>query len=448
MRFFKILFLLGLSACAAMGSLSLPEQLELARQDQNTTSQIEIIRRMISAGEGTDELRGRLVELWLSIQDFDMAGVALKEWKSAPPETVALTRAEILLKRDQNPEEAISILEYFLVKNPSSEEATRRLADVLWQESRSKRLVEFLTASPLISGDAQLMMRRAQGQRELGNFAAAIADMDSAIAMAPDNTAITNMAPSFERLKQALPAMQAAQATLATSPTDLGALVSMAFWKLYAGLPKSDSQSNAAAALSAHPDSMAAKIAVAVSSPLPKSEVLKTYLVNLDAPGLDPAQLTALVQLDDAVNTSPKKAEALVKRAYFLSDRPAQYELALADAAAALAIQPENSGALLEEIYSYSQLRRTNLAAASLQALEAFKPGANTLSTGYRYLADAEFAEGKYLTALGTVNRSIALAASVPAYKLRAAIYQRLGRETESRADLEKVAVMEKSRTR
>jgi tetratricopeptide (TPR) repeat protein len=276
----------------------------------------------------------------------------------------------------------------------------------------------------------------------------ALKDAEAARQVDPENPTVVSTAPAFERLKTAIPKIRAADLVLSKNPKDLGALVARSYWRRFAGLSNDLSLRDAEAAFETHKDSRAALLSVALTSPLSKSEIRKRYAVIPDFPELDASQFAALVELDLAVHASPKKDEALVKRAYILSSRPAQYELALKDADAALELNPANTSAWIERIYALGKLKQINLAAAALHSLEALKPSAQGLSTALRYYADAEFEAGELMSALGTVNRSLELAPSAFAYKLRAAVYQRLSRTSEAQADLEKAAALDKSPTR
>jgi hypothetical protein len=53
----------------AFGLPSLRDQLALAEKDDDTNAQIELIRRILDTEPGDDELRGRLTELWISVED-------------------------------------------------------------------------------------------------------------------------------------------------------------------------------------------------------------------------------------------------------------------------------------------------------------------------------------------------------------------------------------------
>ena len=96
-----LLFLLILAVlCRAAVALSLPEQLALAEKDEDTHAQIEVIRRILDEKPDDDELRERLADLWLSVEDYDMAESTVRDWAN-PPESVRVpVLAAVLFVRD------------------------------------------------------------------------------------------------------------------------------------------------------------------------------------------------------------------------------------------------------------------------------------------------------------------------------------------------------------
>ncbi|MEX1119679.1 MAG: hypothetical protein WEB60_12895 [Terrimicrobiaceae bacterium] len=442
--------LCGLLLCLPLHAAApdLAAQLEMARADGQLSSQIEIIRRILQTDRGNGELRGELINLWFAEGDYNMAEKTLNEWKTAPAEKVALTTAKILVERDKKPDAGLMLLEAFLLSEPKSLPATEAFAELLWRENKSERLAGFLQSSRLTSYHPGLLIRRAQAKRDLGKFESALADATLAGDLDAKNDLVVATLASFDRLAVAAPHLSAADGTLQKSPQDLGALMSRAYWRQYASLPQQLAHQDAKVALQAFPDSAVAKIAFAKTSGLPASETLKQHSVNVEVPDLNDAQGTTLVGLDVAVADPKNRVTSLTKRAAFLNAVALQYLLALADAEAALREDPKSPPALLEQMTALLRLGRTNQAASVLHSLESLKPAKEILSAALLAFADAEFAQGEMMLALGTVNRSLQLHRTPAALKLRGAIHQRLGMTGESKADLELAATLEKSSKR
>ena len=64
--------------------LPLREQLALAEKEEDTYAQIELSRRILETEPRDAALRARLAELWLSIDDLEMAESIVRDWKEAP----------------------------------------------------------------------------------------------------------------------------------------------------------------------------------------------------------------------------------------------------------------------------------------------------------------------------------------------------------------------------
>ena len=108
-RVSSLLFTLTLVVlCRAAVALSLPDQLALAEKDEDTHAQIELIRRILDEKPDDDELREQLADLWLSVEDYDMAESTVREWTNAPESVRVSVLAAVLFVRDQKKDEAVA----------------------------------------------------------------------------------------------------------------------------------------------------------------------------------------------------------------------------------------------------------------------------------------------------------------------------------------------------
>ena len=89
---FTLVLVLFLALGHTAAGLSLREQLALAEKDEDTYAQIELIRRILEQEPRDTALRARLADLWLSIDDLEMAESIVRDWKEAP----AALRAKVL----------------------------------------------------------------------------------------------------------------------------------------------------------------------------------------------------------------------------------------------------------------------------------------------------------------------------------------------------------------
>ena len=81
---FTLVLVLFLALGHTAAGLSLREQLALAEKDEDTYAQIELIRRILEQEPRDTALRARLADLWLSIDDLEMAESIVRDWQQAP----------------------------------------------------------------------------------------------------------------------------------------------------------------------------------------------------------------------------------------------------------------------------------------------------------------------------------------------------------------------------
>ncbi len=420
---------------------TLREQLALAEKAEDTHSRIELLRRILEKEPADDGLREQLVRLWLQIEDYDMAEVSLKEWKIAPASLQAEVGAEILFRRDDKAPEAIALLEAYRTTQPADMAIIRQLARYYGSSAENQKLADLLDTAPGVGAEPDLLLTRAGSKRALGNFEAALADF-ALVEQASEETA-KDARPAYDRLKAALPAIQAANARVAQNPDDFAALVARAQLLAYIGSQNALIRADAERAWKAAPQSVAARLLYARVA-LSNLKARQELSVDLSAAEPPPANVERLLKLDEALTKNPNAAAALARRSFELNDAPAQYALALLDADAALAIDPANAPALVEKIFALVKLGKVPDAAATLLVLEKSTPPADRLGRACQYLAEGEMTAFRFQSALDYANRGLKAKPTVSLYQTRATILNRLGRMAESQADLASAKKLEK----
>jgi tetratricopeptide (TPR) repeat protein len=439
-----IILLFGLAWIPlAKGTEVLSAQREAAFKDGDHYAEIEIIRRMLDEDPSDAELKTSLIRLWVDINDLTMAEQALTAWPEAPAGLRATTSAKVQVQKGDLAG-AEATLTHYLQTTPGDREATQLLASFYAQDPTKLR--DFLNASPLTEKDQGLMLRRAAAQRSLGNYEAALADYALAKKLEPESALIRDVSPAYERLAQALPALQASQAILSKEPEDFSALLQWAYYAFYADLPRQQVQSYAEKALQRDASAMAPRLLLAKTVPLSSGQILSTYGVDSSQPLPEAGAFDQLVKLDIDVAKDPTAASPRLKRAFLLGEPPPQYRLALSEALAVLKTQENNKEAAVEVVYAASRLNDLSTAREWMAKLAALRPPAKILAQARLYLSEAELANGNPELALDQINEALS-AENKPAYlKQRAAIYARLNRQTEADADLAKAVSLEKRR--
>lgn len=409
------------------------EQLTLAAEAEDTYSQIELLRRILDNEPDDASLQEQLIRLWLQVGDPTMAETAVQAWKNAPAGFQTEIAAEVLFHRDKKPAEAIALLKAFHEKNPAEEPLTRQLVRFLTAQEEHHQIVALLETAPDISRQADLLLARARAKRATGDFAGALADF--ARVEAADREVALPEKPSFERLQAALPSLQDAAARVAKNPDDFAALVDRAFLLQSVGAQGALVRADLEQAWKAAPESSAARILYARSALAP-DRVRAELQVDTRAKEPPRESIQRLLHLDQALVKNPRDAAALAQRAAELNSLPAQYELAIRDADAALAVQPGQATALIEKIFAQIKLGRTEGAAATVLVLEKSHPPPGDLADAYRLLAEGEMAASRLVPALEFATKGLKAQPSAALYRTRAAILLRLDRIAESNADL------------
>jgi tetratricopeptide (TPR) repeat protein len=389
--------------------------LALAKEDGDTASEVEVLRRMLEAEPGNAELRESLVRGWMEQGDMGMARSEVESWPEAPGDLVAIVQAGAV---ENDPDAVEAILSQAHARFPESREVTLAFCDVLERANRHEQIVQVLAAAP--ATDTELVQRRALARRDAGDFRGALADF--AAARAEDSDATDALAPTFERLEAALPQLDSMQRTLSRNSSDLEALVTRAALWLTLG-DRQRAASDARSAAEAHPGATAATILSALTSGLSPDRAIEEFGVVTGTP-FPPARAKDLAVLDRAVMAGSSTAKA--RRAEFLN-QVGQHRLALADA-----------GEIpLETVRALVGMGRVEEASAVAVGMEG---SSRARAAAWLRLGEAWWESGEIGQTLRSVERAVEASPSAAAYKLKAAALQRLGETKAAEAALERAA--------
>jgi tetratricopeptide (TPR) repeat protein len=420
----------GLSAA---DTTNLRAQLSRAGENEDTLARIELLRRILDADPDDDASHRALIEGWRQIEDYDLAEATLTAWPSAPADLAALTRAEIQRHRDRDVPGAIRTLRAHLAAAPKDVAAHRALASALLTQNDAAAQVAALDALIALAPDAPSLLQRANAKFRLAAYPDALLDAKAAQALAPDDPAVKNNLPSFERLAEALAALPPLDAALTKNPRDGHRLIERAWWRRYGGiLDRSLADANAALVIA--PDSVAGKITRAraryLLDQIKAEDALRDELVDVNRPHSLEAIL-AVADADRALAKNPRDAAQLRARAHALN-AAGQSRLALRDAGAAIALAPKDANAALEALYATALLDQDP--APLLRQIEAMRPPGSQLALANAYLADFHLRQTQLPLALEFADRSLRFAETAYALRLKAAALQRLGRPDEASA--------------
>ena len=435
---------------AALG-LSLRDQLALAGKNEDTHAQIELIRRILDQEPGDGDLREQLADLWMSVEDYDMAEATLREWSDAPEAVRANVLAAVLFERDQKKDEAVAMLEEYLARNPDDLEIMRQLVGYLGDMGREERVVDLLGKASSVQSDADLLVSRALACRKLQDFQGALRDFSAAEKLNSEDEAVANNRASFDRLRVAITGIDAASAILAGRPDDPAARVLRAFWYMSTGFASDRALEDAEAARRLNPRSVAAQILFAEAANQANRLLDRDALekVEVDVSKQVPSRqvLDDIYQLDVQLSKNPENLSALLARGRQLSEAQ-QYRLAMRDAKAALAIDSDSAPARAQVISALVSLGRVDEAAAEVRDLETAKASREVLARALNEIAEGTARASQFDLALEYSNRAIKAKPEARYYRQRAVILQRLDRYADAQEDLSRAEQLEQGARR
>lgn len=430
---------LGLSVDAA----DLRDQLAAAEKAGDTHAQIELTRRILDE-EADPALREQLTNLWLSVDDADMAEQVVTQWPEAPPRVQARVKAEVLYRRDKKPAEAIALLEEYLAKNPDDMPIVRQLTGYL-NATDPKAVIAFLNKTPGAEKAIDLLIIRAGAKRSVYDLAGAAGDFSKAEKLDPENTLVVSQRASYDRVRKSLEAIPAATEAIQKNPNDARPLLVRAYWYSHASAGK-PALADAEAALALAPNSDAALLmSVLIGNSLgqvPANVAREKYELDTSRPMPPLASIEKLLRADVALMKNPRDAAALANRSAELIALQ-QYARGLREAEEALAVDPRNETAHTQKILGLIRSGRTDEAAGAVRAFQSTKPSKDKVAAAFSALTEVAFGAGQLENALDSINEAIALRPTAYYYKQRASILTRLDRSEEAEKDLARARQLE-----
>jgi tetratricopeptide (TPR) repeat protein len=410
----------------------LKAQLALASEDNNTLARIELLRRIIDADPGDAGARTGLIELWLAVPDYDMAGAALADWKNPPLSLAARTTAQIQWRRDNDPDGAIRTLRAWLASSPDDEPALADLSAILGATGQWKAQIDvldrLLALAPRSPG---ALLDRANAKRRSGAYAAAIKDAQAAAKLDPEADAVKSALPAYERLAAALEKIAALDARLAADPRDLTAILLRAYYFADAAVWER-ALDDAGTALAIDPQSTYARITKARAlRHLGKRDGAVDAAVNTTLPMENARTAAGIIDADAALARDARDAAALGSRAHFLN-ASGQFALALLDADAALALDEDATSAAIAGVAAAANLGQMDDAVARLRRLDATRPPKKQLAAANGLVAEAAFRNGRSGLALDYADKALRLDETEYMLRIKAQCLQRLGRAQEA----------------
>lgn len=412
------------------------EQIKLARKDNDSNAEIELLRRLLDQNPNDTVARERVIRLWLNAPDFTMAESTLGEWKEAPPNLTALVQASVLAERDGKMDAAILRLQAYVKNSPRDTELLELLSNYLARAARWPEQIVVLDQLVELEAYASDYLSRAEAKKQVGDYAGAVRDAKRALALSPDISLVKTTVPKFERLESVFPLITSTTAALAIKPENAVELLKRGSAYLFGNVPDK-ALADADAAAKILPSSIYAIIlkarAMSALGSREDYEIANEFLVNLGAPMETPKVAEGLIQSDVKIAASPDVASAFVNRARLLN-LDQQNRLALIAAESALKLEPTNGSALLEAIYAASKSGQSDDATAYFRRLDQAKPMSESLALALGYLVESNFSASNYNQTLEFADRALKIKETESMLRYKSQALRRLGNDAEADA--------------
>ncbi|CAN5472751.1 hypothetical protein BH18VER2_BH18VER2_10750 [soil metagenome] len=270
---------------------------------------------------------------------------------------------------------------------------------------------------------ASALLNRALCYRHLHSWEAALADVQRAAQLAPDDPSVRERLSLHDRLSKFLAEVRDLDRELTAQPNDVSLLADRALLFLRAGdavLALDDASEAARLAQDAVRPKLFRALAEQTLGRAP-DPAASPGLLKLEA--LSANFLQTVRRLDAEIAAEPQSADLLTNRAWQLNEI-GQPKLALADAERARRFDPKSAGAAVEASYALAKLKRRPEAYARIK--QATELDAN-FSTAWQYRGELEREQSDYLAAIESLTRALAINQTAVALRKREECYRKLG---------------------
>lgn len=431
-----LLLVLGATGCRR----TISSEEKTARQEVHAALQarafaraIPLARRVLRFAPNDNGAWARLAQAQFGIRDLAGLRQTLAAWHGAVKKTSAKYdeyRGDLAFA-EKRPAEALDAWTRAVAPKDRRPRVFIKIARLEQANGRWPEAAAAWTRGMKGHETARALLNRALCYRHLHSWEAAQADVQRAATFAPEDPLVRAERALHDRLGKFLAEVRDLDRDLRADPTDNLLLADRALLFLRAG----------DAALALDDASKAARLAPAAVRP----RLFRALAGQMLGRGLDPdaspgrLQLEALSadflqtsrRLDVEIAVEPKSVDLLTNRAW-QTNEIGQPRLALADAEAALAVDPKSAGAAAEASYALAKLKRAPEAYARIKRATELDPN---FSTAWQYRGELEMQQGDYVAAVDSLSRALAINQTAAALARREECYRKLGLLAEAESD-------------
>ena len=419
--------LTGCNRAASRDEKALRAELQQALHDQAYEKATELARRHLKLKPQDNGTWDRLVRAQFGMRDFAGVKQSLEDWRRAvskPSINLEKYTGELAAEQKEWPL-AVEAWTKVINVEPKNTVVLEKIARAENVQKRWAQEDEAWTAHIAVQDNAIARINRALSRRRLHRWQDAFEDLLRAQALAPDDPEVRQGAKLLEQMGKFLAEIRELDSSLAVTPDDPGLLADRALVFLRC----QDFElalENAEAAERFGPWAMRPKLFQALAlidlGRADESQKLAVHRqIRLET--LTREFLETMARLDSEISAERNNAELYVARAWQLNEI-GQPTLALQDAEMGARLDPKSAGAAAEASYALTKLDR---AAEALQQIKRATELDENFSTAWHYRGELEMARGETLSAIESFTRSIEASQTVPALQKREQCYRKLG---------------------
>ncbi len=426
------------------GQLDLPllrKQLQAAEDASDSSSIVELSRRIVEADPSDSQTWETLATKQLELNDQDRCATTLDAWQAhvhPPSPEIDDIRGDLALARKDN-RSAERHWRLCVAADPEATDTLEKLAKLSESAEHWPEAIDWRSRALAQNRRAPGLVARANDYLELYAWDKAFADINKANAVDPSDSAVKEVLPRFELLRKFIPQIKTLDAQIAKSPEAPLPWLARARLLTLAGRPNL-ALKDCQRALALAPTMMRARIQAGEAfldlgredeaANLGVSNNLKREKNN----HLSEEALRELGAADDLVLQNPGQAEPFVIRAKALRQIN-QFNLALSDAQIAIKLDPGSASAQFQAAHAQESLGRVREAITHAERAALLNPG-DPVSWYYQGLLEAQRAN--FEKAIECQNRSLAIRESSVALFEREKCERRIGRSAAAELDAQR----------
>ncbi len=423
----------------------LRKQLQAAGDASDTSAIIELSRRIVDADPNDAQTWETLAKKQLEVDDADRCAATLDAWQTRVhprPKVIDDLRGDLAMAR-HDPKSAERSWCSYVAADPEATDTLEKLAKLSESEEHWLEAVDWRTRAIQQGQNVPGLIARANDYLELRAWDKAFADVNHANAIDATDEAVKSALPQFELLRKFVPQIKILDAKIAKTPAAPLLWLDRARLFTLGGRPNlalKDSEQ----AMNLAPGMIKARIQAGealldlsrldAAANLGVSYNLKREQNN----HLSDDALHALSAADDAVLKNPGQAEPLVIRAKVLRQIH-QYNLALADAQAAIKLDPGSASAHFQAAHTQESLGREREAIRHAERATLLNPGD---PVSWYYLGLLEAQRANFESAIQCQSRSLAIRVSRVALLEREKCERRIARIADAELDAQRLKLL------